>query len=77
MQTHQGNLYRAKRNKLIGCGMVAFAMLCAAALIVGHVLTFWSGSAENWVGVTLAATCLAICAKHVGPLVRAHIEGGV
>ena len=77
MQTHQGNLYRARRNKLIGCAMVAFAMLCASALLVGHVLTFWTGSAENWTGVVVAIVCAIVCGYHVAPLVKAHIEGGI
>ena len=77
MRTVQGDLYRAKRNKLVGCAMAAFVFLCGALYLVHHVATFWTGSAENWVGVALAALCAILCAAHAAPLVRAHIEGGV
>ena len=77
MKTPQGEIYRAKRNRLIGCGLMALASIFAAAILAGHVVAFWTGSAENFIGVVLAALCLIVAGYHAAPLVRAHIKGSI
>lgn len=77
MRSYQGNAYRAKRNKLLGCAAVAVVMLVATAYLAHHVVTFWTGSAENWIGVVLATLTAILFVAHAAPLVKAHIEGGV